>query len=799
MSNAHGTRAARGAAGASAVTSLALVFHACAALLSPGAAQGIPLRALTVEDVIGLRNVGGRHPVRLSADGRLAAYAVQDPARVAETSETLGFFSGTTPSGVPWGFTGYDVWVTDVRTGEATRISGGGGTGWGPVWSPDGDRLAFYSDRSGVVGLWVWERRGGDARQVGRVMPSPSYEFQTVQWSPDGTRLILRAFPEGTTFDVEEPGDRPSDRARREAPRVRVFETRGDETAAPNAAAAVHEEERVDLVLVAVRGGTSRVLATEGDIRGYWFSPDGSRVAYTRSQLDGRSPTAYGPMMDLVVVSLDSGERTVVAPEIYLGYGISVRWSPDGAWLAYLTNVPRTPEGHVSTAAVLTPEERGDLFVVGPDGAALRLLTPGEHVPFGTKYGAPVWTPDSRSMYVLGGSSLWRVDLNGDAPEEVVTLAGHEPHGILGPAGSSGYWSPDGGASMMLFARDTATHQARLLRVKLEAGAVERVRSDDAIYGTAGFTFDVSADGATAVMTRQDARRPYDIWSLDADGESRRLTNVNPSLDAVALGPTRMVQWTDADGRKLRGALLLPPDYRQGTRVPMIVWVYASMRGSQQINRFGLWSNDTYNLQMFASRGYAVFWPDIPMRGKGMPMEDVAVAVLPGVDRVIEMGIADPDRLGVMGQSGGGYTTLSMVVQTNRFKAAVMAAGFGNLTSFAGMMSPRGTTSWQSYLTGTLGMPWPPSSHTEAYVANSPLFFLDRVTAPLMIQAGGADTSVQDFASEEVYIGLKNLGKEAVYLNYPTADHVVTSPENLRDFWARVIDWFEKHFEKPVS
>lgn len=115
-----------------------------------------------------------------------------------------------------------------------------------------------------------------------------------------------------------------------------------------------------------------------------------------------------------------------------------------------------------------------------------------------------------------------------------------------------------------------------------------------------------------------------------------------------------------------RGALLLPTGYSPGTRYPLILDVYGGSSPSTQVNRFGLGHGGYTNGQMLATRGYAVLKPDAPQH-LGTPMVDLAKSILPGVNRLIEMGIADPDRLGVWGQSYGGYTTLSLLVQSKRF------------------------------------------------------------------------------------------------------------------------------------
>jgi dipeptidyl aminopeptidase/acylaminoacyl peptidase len=247
----------------------------------------------------------------------------------------------------------------------------------------------------------------------------------------------------------------------------------------------------------------------------------------------------------------------------------------------------------------------------------------------------------------------------------------------------------------------------------------------------------------------------------------------------------------------VHGALLLPAGYKKGKRYPLIVWIYGGERGSDFIDSFGLSFGGPFNLQLLATRGYAILFPDSAQH-LGTPMLDIAKTVLPGVDRIIEMGIADPDRLGVMGHSYGGYSTLSLIIQTKRFKAAIEADGMADLMAAYGQMGEDGAA-FQTSITeqgqGLMGgTPW---EFRERYIENSPIFFLDRVETPLLIAHGGDDTTVAPFLGDELFVGLRRLGKEAEYAKYRGEGHspLEWSYANQMDFCNRMIDWFEKYLK----
>ena len=179
-------------------------------------------------------------------------------------------------------------------------------------------------------------------------------------------------------------------------------------------------------------------------------------------------------------------------------------------------------------------------------------------------------------------------------------------------------------------------------------------------------------------------------------------------------------------------------------------------------------------------------------------MSDIAKAVLPGINKVVEMGIADPGRLGIMGHSFGGYSTLSVIVQTARFRAAIEASGFGDTIGEYGAMGAAGTafgTAVQERGPGSLGgTPW---QERDKYIENSPVLYLDRVETPLLIIHGAEDQIVASFLADELFVDLRRLGKKVEYAKYVGEDHspVDWAYANQMDFSNRIIAWFDEHLK----
>ena len=183
-------------------------------------------------------------------------------------------------------------------------------------------------------------------------------------------------------------------------------------------------------------------------------------------------------------------------------------------------------------------------------------------------------------------------------------------------------------------------------------------------------------------------------------------------------------------------------------------------------------------------------------------MLDLAKCVLPGVNHLIEAGIADPARLGVVGHSYGGYSTLALIVQTKRFKAAVEIDGTGSLLGEYGELDKDGAAFGVSNVEQGQGLmggtPW---QFRDRFIENSPFFYLDRVESPLLIMQGAEDTTIAPFLADELYVALRRLGKEVEYAKYENEGHspLYWSSPNRIDLYRRVISWFDGHLRDSAN
>ncbi len=304
---------------------------------------------------------------------------------------------------------------------------------------------------------------------------------------------------------------------------------------------------------------------------------------------------------------------------------------------------------------------------------------------------------------------------------------------------------------------------------------------------------------------REDATHPPDLYiaHVSAAGVTSpmRVTQLAPELASYAAGESQLISWRTPDGAERFGAVLLPPHAQPGERFPLIVYQYPTSAYSKNVHHYGLAVASLYgseNLQLLATRGFAVLLPDVAVR-PGHFLTDVGIRVMAAVDRAIALGFADSARLGVMGHSHGGWSTLALLTQTTRFKAAVSRAGYSdNVAAYLRMGRDGSSYGLPIGERAEGGSLW---TDRESFLENSPVFRFDRVTTPVLLIHGGADRAVVPHLADETFVALRRLDKTVEYRRYPGEDHIEGewSYAHQRDYVTRMLGWFETYVKARKS
>jgi dipeptidyl aminopeptidase/acylaminoacyl peptidase len=450
-------------------------------------------------------------------------------------------------------------------------------------------------------------------------------------------------------------------------------------------------------------------------------------------------------------------------------------WSPDGQRIAFTSNRTEEPDLNFNT----------DIWTVStvlPDQGFNPLTrvtsTPGED-------SAPTWSPDGKFIAHVAelhaGRSYYNTNHLAVSP-----AGGGELRLLTEPLDrniSSPRFTSDG--KSILFSLEDSGEQI-LARVPASGGEVERLISGQDVLSS----YHMGKDGMIAARISRP-HQPPEIF-LYRDGELQQRTFVNTELlDTLELGEVVEVQFNSADGTEVEGFIIKPPGFEKGKKYPVILDIHGGPQ-SQYNWSFG------FNAQLLAANGYLVVHPN--PRGStgygeefclgiwqawGQPdYEDVMAAV----DHAIELGWADPDRMGVMGWSYGGMLTNHIITKTDRFKAAATGA------SATLYVANYGHDMYLRWWEQELGQPWKPEARA-LYEKLSPFNQVENVVTPTLIMGGEKDWNVPIINSEQLYLALRRLGVDTELVVYPGEFHGIGVPHHNKDLFERHLAWFEKYLD----
>lgn len=274
-----------------------------------------------------------------------------------------------------------------------------------------------------------------------------------------------------------------------------------------------------------------------------------------------------------------------------------------------------------------------------------------------------------------------------------------------------------------------------------------------------------------------------------------KVSNTNPQMSEYWWGTVEIFKWKDKKGKEYKGLLYKPENFDPTKKYPAIVYYYEKY--TQDIHRHYIPapSRSVINFPLFNSNGYVIFIPDIAYK-IGEPGKSATETVINGTKELIKLGFVDKDRIGLQGQSWGGYQTAYIVTQTDMFKAAMAGAPVSNMTSaYGGIRWESGMNrifqyeQGQSRIGGTL---W---NKLNKYIENSPLFYADKVKTPLLIMANDNDGAVPYQEGIQYFVALRRLNKPVWLLNYNGDAHNLLKWPNRVDLSIRMSQFFD-HFLK---
>jgi dipeptidyl aminopeptidase/acylaminoacyl peptidase len=303
----------------------------------------------------------------------------------------------------------------------------------------------------------------------------------------------------------------------------------------------------------------------------------------------------------------------------------------------------------------------------------------------------------------------------------------------------------------------------------------------------------------TLIWTRENVDEAPDVWTSNLAFEHRhKLSESNPQQKQFIWPGVRLVHWDSFSGKPLEGLLYFPETIDPEKKYPMIVYFYERNADNLHIYTNPSPSRSTVNRTYFTSNGYIVFVPDITYE-QGYPGQSAFDAVVSGTQFVSSMfPFIDRNRIGINGQSWGGYQTAWLITQTNLFAAAMAGAPVSNMTSaYGGIRGESGLSrefqyeNEQSRIGATL---W---DKPMQFIENSPLFYVPKIKTPLLIMHNDNDGAVPWSQGIELFSAMRRLQKQVWLLNYNNDEHNLkaTSWANRMDLTIRMKEFFDHYLK----
>jgi dipeptidyl aminopeptidase/acylaminoacyl peptidase len=644
-----------------------------------------------------------------------------------------------------------------------------------PQCAPDGQSVAYVvatidaKEDKGSSHIWMIGFDGKNDRQITFSQDSESGP----RWSPDGKYL---------SFTSSRPG-------KAKGSQVWLLDRNG--------------------------GEAYQLTEFKGRLQGYEWSPDSKRLAVIIGDPDPDAPdpsatpapgTPPKPPKPIVIDRyrykqdgagyLLSGRHSY----IYL-YDIatkkldrltkskwdesSISWSPDGTRIAFMSNHSDDPDRDPAAQLFVAAAQPGatEKVLTTPDNRASRARSE--------------WSPDGKWIAFLEGDEkkygaygmehLTIVAADGSAPPQRVRSSEALDRSVSQPR-----WGEDGKNIYAIVTDDMSAYGAR---IPVAAGSAVPITDKPIVLGQR------HSAGPCAVVISGDDKHYNEIYSASVAGSKLKfqpLTHQNDALmGELQLGETEEVSFKSKDGTEVHGLLTYPVGYVKGIKsahaLPLLLRIHGGPNGQDQ-------HSFSTERQVFAANGYAVL--AINYRGSSGRGQKYSRAIFAdwghyevedlqaGVDHVIAMGVADPDRLGVGGWSYGGILTDYMIATDTRFKGATSGAGTAFTVAFYG------TDQYIIQYDYEIGPPWNPKAW-ETYVKISyPFLHADRIKTPTLFLGGERDFNVPVQGGQQMYQALRSLGVETQLIIYPNEFHGITRPSYVRDRYERYLAWYDKYVKK---
>ena len=633
--------------------------------------------------------------------------------------------------------------------------------------------------------LYIWDP--DDEKYIGAVsdedIPDDWFipEKNDLVWSKDGERLFFGLKPETERWEEAEEKDKEKEIDIFDIDRI--LKKRGvdvwhwnDPLIIPNQKKQwKSRRDRFYRAVYHLDSGTAVQLADEK--MAYVQISHNPRFVLGSSDLPYQKLITWdGRYRDYYLVSLKDGSRRLIAKKLYG----RISMSPGGKYIVY----------YYDKHWYLYDTATGDV----------KNLTKNLNVPFYNEdhdypqavpsYGIAGWTEGDESVLIYDKYDIWQFNTETGEPLNLTDGKGRKNKYVFRIQRidrERPYFKKN--EVVLLSAYHDLKKHTSFYSAEIGTPGVVRLLEEKK-----KFRFITKAKKSSEILyTRESYKEFPDLWISDMSFKSRKkITNINPQIKDFAWGSAELVEWLSDDGIPLQGVLIRPGNYQKGKRYPVLVYFYRFF--SQRLYDFNqMVINHRPNFPFYASNGYAIFLPDIRFR-VGTPGPSATKCIVPGVKKLIDMGIADPKAIALHGHSWSGYQTAFVITQTDIFACAIAGAPVSNMTSaYSGIRWGSGLARQFQYEKSQSRIGASLWEARELYIENSPVFFADRINTPLLIMFGDDDGAVPWYQGIELYLAMRRLGKDCIFLEYRGEPHHPQKYANKLDYSIRMKEYLDHY------
>lgn len=710
--------------------------------------------------------------------GSIAAYAWQDKGKLlAMTVDAEGK-------------KGNGVQVYDPANETLRKLDSEMTTYTGLTWRKDSDDLAVlrarkddkYTDETHLILTWAKVSNKNPVKRIydqttDKTFPKDTriVSLRRLEWTEDGKYLTFGIKewepkkPEGVkapTQAVVPPEDQPG---------VDVWHARDADIMPQQKLHLTAERNRSYLALWEPDTNKFIRLTSKRDEAGELTK--NTQYALITDRTPYEKERMFGPeYVDLYAVEVETGKRNLIRSHVEYSFGAS----PAGRYVLFLENDHYWAYDLKKGQAVNLTKTIPTSFINTEDDHTVKQKPP---------QGMAGWSKGDRAILLYDKFDLWEVRPDGSGGTRLTNGVAEQivhRYVSLDPEEKA----IDTGRPMMLSLYGDRTKWYGFARMRVGQTPERLVWLKKRVRRLAK-----AKEAEAYLYSVEDFHESPNLLAVAADFKNpQTISDTNPFQKDYLWGHSELVDYTNKNGKKLQGALYYPVNYAPDKKWPMIVYIYEEL--SPGVHNYSIPSErSAYDPAVWTSHGYFVFMPDIVYRDRNPGLSAVE-CVVPAVEKVLQTGMVDRKKVGLVGHSWGAYQTAFIVTQTDLFAGAVAGAPLTDLISmYLSVYWNAGVTDARIFeiSQGRMGVPfW---EDVNAYMTNSPLFNLQKMKTPLLMTFGTQDGAVDWHQGIEFYNAARRAGKDLVMLVYEGENHGLAKKPNQIDYERRILAWFAHYLQ----